>query len=85
MCYDQTKCRLGRLIHERMEQMQRNDALSEDMGEAAVLGLMMSEHFRWSGLPILKAASAALEDANFHLECELVEQMIRNIRHGFNQ
>jgi len=43
------------------------------------LGLVLSSHFEWDGLCILKTLSAALEDSNFHSENEVITDMITKI------
>lgn len=43
------------------------------------MGLLLSKYFEWDGLAILKAASDALEDANFHSENEVVLKLIEKV------
>ena len=80
MCTDDKRCSLGNPIQRTIGEFYADD---RNVTEEHVLGIMIAVHFGWDGLKILKAASAALEDANFHGECELVEQMIENIKRGF--
>lgn len=46
------------------------------------LGTMISHYFEWDGLAVLKTLSAALEDANFHKENEVITAMIENLEKG---
>jgi Zn-dependent oligopeptidase len=43
--------------------------------DSQVVGLMMSSYFEWDGYEILRACSAALEDANFHTDNEKLQKM----------
>lgn len=43
------------------------------------LGLLISVHFEWDGVSILKTAISALEDANFHTEAALIEDMLKKV------
>lgn len=43
------------------------------------LALLLSHYFEWSGADILKVASLALEDANFHRESSQLDTMIQEI------
>ena len=42
--------------------------------EANVLGIMLSQSLHYDGYEILKACSAALEDANFHRENDILQK-----------
>lgn len=50
-----------------------------DASDEEALGLVISSHFEWDGLAILKSLMYALEDANFHTEAALVEEMIKKV------
>jgi len=43
--------------------------------DSQVVGMMVSSYFRWDGYEILRACSAALEDANFHVENAKLQKM----------
>lgn len=43
--------------------------------EQEALGLLVSKYFHFDGASILRVASAALEDANFHTESAVVDAM----------
>ena len=77
MCTETIICPLGKAIKRAFLECYADD---RGAAEEHILGVMIAVHFGWNGLDILKTASAALEDANFHDECELVEQMIKNIK-----
>ena len=85
MCNDKKICPIGRLIiHELDARLARGATRrpSDSEAEEQVLGLLIAGHFQWNGLAILRTAALALEDANFHQECELVHRMIENIKRG---
>jgi len=42
------------------------------------LGCAIAHYSGWNGLQIMKIFAAALEDANFHGECEKVREWIAN-------
>lgn len=44
-----------------------------------VLGMILSQYFKWSGLSVLKACYYGLEDSNFHTENEEILKMIEKI------
>jgi hypothetical protein len=74
MCTDNTRCELGdaikRVIRERYSD-------HRNVSEEQVLGDMIAAHFRWNGQAILKTSALALEDANYHDECEQVMHMLK--------
>lgn len=43
--------------------------------DAEAFGLLIAGYFQWDGVAILRAAEAALEDANFHTEAAEVSAM----------
>lgn len=53
-----------------------------DVTDEEAAGLLLSHVFEWNGLAILKACYAALEDANFHTENEVIQQLIDKIEKG---
>ena len=80
MCTEQRHCPLGTAIRNTTRERYPD---VRTVSAEEVLGAMIATHFEWNGLSILKTASAALEQANFHDECALVEQMIRNVQRRF--
>lgn len=50
--------------------------------ESEALGLILATYFEWTGEPILETAAAALEDANFHSEAQLVRDMLDRLKAG---
>lgn len=46
------------------------------------LGMLISQYFGWDGLRILETLYYALEDANFHKENEIVQEMINKLKGG---
>ena len=44
--------------------------------DSDALGVLIAHHFEWDGMAILQTFYSALEDANFHTECEEVQRMI---------
>lgn len=42
-------------------------------------GIMLSQYFEWDGLSLLMVARAALEDANFHSESRVIDEMIKKL------
>jgi hypothetical protein len=52
------------------------------VSDAAAMGKLMSVSFEWDGLQILEATYAALEDANFHTENEVIDGMIKKLTGG---
>jgi len=44
--------------------------------EVEGLGIMVSKFAEWNGITIMRTFSAALSDANFHREAEIVEMLI---------
>lgn len=77
MCTDKTRCPLGDAIKRAIQECYSE---KNSVSEEQVLGVMIAVHFGWDGLAILKTAALALEDANFHDECEQVMQMLRRLR-----
>jgi hypothetical protein len=71
-------------FHELLRE-ERAACWGDDASEEHILGVMLACHFGWNGVKVLKTAAEALEDANFHGECELVHRMITNIKRGFRQ
>ena len=41
------------------------------------LGILISQHFEWDGIDILRTCAEALTDANFHKEASIVENLIK--------
>jgi hypothetical protein len=54
----------------------------DHVSEEHILSVIIASHFQWNGIKILSTAAAALEDANFHDECELLHRMIKSIKRG---
>jgi hypothetical protein len=58
----------------------RKESFTPDYQAAAtdeeLLGLLLSRHFKWDGLAILRTAYAALEDSNFHTDNEVIQGLI---------
>jgi len=77
MCTDNNRCELGDAIKRAIRERYSDD---QHVSEEQVLSDLMAAHFRWNGQAILKTAALALEDANFHDECELVMQMLKRFR-----
>ena len=48
-----------------------------EASDEEAMGLLVSKYFEWNGDAILKTASLALEDANFHNESAIVEALIK--------
>lgn len=44
------------------------------------LGRLIAKYVRWNGQGILRVAASALEDANLHAECEVVERMANELK-----
>ena len=65
------------------------DHVREDEGkeitEDEALGQLVAKFTKWNGVRILEVAATALEDANFHSECEIVEKMAREIEESLKQ
>jgi hypothetical protein len=47
--------------------------------DSQIVGMMVSSYFKWDGYEILRACSAALEDANFHAENEKLQKMFKKV------
>jgi hypothetical protein len=45
-------------------------------------GEKLAKKHGWEGLAILKVCEAALTDANFHHESEIIDQMIKALENG---
>ena len=43
------------------------------------IGLLLSRFFKWDGACIMKAASYALEDSNFHTESDAIDEMVKKV------
>jgi hypothetical protein len=41
------------------------------------MGLLLASLFEWDGKAIMKSCAWALEDANFHTECEKIMEMAK--------
>ena len=50
-----------------------------EASDEEALGILISNYFQWTGLPILKTTYWALEDANFHTENETIEELINKL------
>lgn len=48
-----------------------------EASDEEAMALLVSKFFEWNGDAILKTASLALEDANFHKESGIVEALIK--------
>lgn len=48
--------------------------------ETETVGLLLAGHFEWSGTDILESCMYALEDSNFHDECEQINQMLKELK-----
>ncbi len=48
-------------------------------GNAEAAGVELSKRCKWDGYLILRAAGAALEDANFHKEAAIVRKMAEDL------
>lgn len=44
------------------------------------MGLLVSKFFEWDGVAILKSASYALEDANFHTESAVIDELVNKLK-----
>ena len=44
------------------------------------LGILISTYFEWDGLRCLEALGFALENANFHSENEVVQDLIKKLK-----
>jgi hypothetical protein len=67
---------LQKLIDEQKETSFVDPSATTDF---EALGILISQHFDWDGLAILKTTYSALEDANFHTENKQVEAMIDRV------
>ena len=52
----------------------RDDNLPERMDEG--LGIAISHYCKWDGSKILRIFAAALEDANYHTEAEIIDSWL---------
>lgn len=48
-----------------------------DVEDADVLGIMVSNYVEWDGAAIIRAFSSALEDANFHDENKHIREQFK--------
>lgn len=48
--------------------------------DTEALGIAIASFFDWDGVAILEVAVAALEDANFHTEAGLIDDMLTKVR-----
>lgn len=55
--------------------MLEQEQIQEDGGKLA-------SKYGWDGLSILEVCEAALTDANFHHEAEIIDQMIQALKNG---
>jgi hypothetical protein len=44
------------------------------------LGILVSNHYEWDGIGIMRAFAAALEDANFHTNARMIDDWIDALR-----
>lgn len=62
----------------------RTSAFVEDYQSKAsnseLMGMLISKYFKWNGVEILEASAYALEDANFHKECEVVTDLLNKLK-----
>ncbi len=79
MCTNKTSCPLGDVIRNVNRDFYSAD---HNVTEEEVLAVMISVHFEWNGRSVLKTAALALEDANYHDECEQVMQMLKRLKHS---
>ena len=77
MCTEKTRCPLGDAIRSVKKEFYSQD---RNATEEDILGVMIAVHFGWDGLAILQTAAVALEDANFHDECEQVMRMLKRLK-----
>ena len=48
--------------------------------EASGMGMIVARTFGWDGVQIMEAFAEALEDANFHKQCEKVREMLKELK-----
>jgi hypothetical protein len=68
----------GEITREQLEAAKQRMFVKEawaSVRDADVLGILLSQCLHYDGYEILKACSAALEDANFHRENEKLQKM----------
>ena len=46
------------------------------VSDSRVMGVVVSQYFKWNGVEILETAFSALEDANFHAEARVVQGLL---------
>lgn len=49
----------------------------DDIEDADVLGIMVSNYLQWDGAAVIRAFSSALEDANFHAENKIIREQFK--------
>lgn len=57
------------------EQRQYSFSEPEKASVEDALGILIAQHFKWDVKAILRTASAALEDANYHTGARLIDEM----------
>lgn len=70
-------------LKELIEEVKKESFMPEyqaKVSDQEVLGIVLSKYFEWDGLKILEVASSGLEDANFHKEAALVDEMIEKYK-----
>lgn len=60
-----------------VDKYERNNSQREQ--DAEDLGMTIAAWADWDGILIFKTFISALEDANFHTECEVIKNMLENI------
>lgn len=49
----------------------------DEIEDAEVLGIMVSNYVEWDGAAVIRAFASALEDANFHDEMKVVMEQFK--------
>jgi hypothetical protein len=55
----------------------KTDGFTKDYqaSDEEALGIVLAQFFEWDGVAVLKTASYALEDANFHTESAVLDDL----------
>lgn len=72
------KKKVARLIESVKNEVFEKEYRSQ-VTDAEVLGIMISKYFSWNGIEVLKTASSALEDCNYHSENAEIVKMIEHV------
>lgn len=89
-CINNVVCVYGRCVVDSMEIREVLEPILERINNESFintykatdeecLGMLLSKFTEWNGLAILTIARYALEDANFHSECEEIDKLIDNL------